>query len=208
MRNHGPGVASLKAKASVTDGSTYTYYNQIYYTAGYRDTLFVSLPPAMKTAALVFPLCVAVAVTGSSSAETRSCKNLGGGNPKLECRILPKDSRCYYDGPVNVCDYRHPCHARTGVQLNVSCGDSDSQISLPGNSTLSGHRISWPFASAAAEGVYECWSANGSLLANRSVIVDGKLVTGGKKQFCFTVLPLTPRQCSVDPWPCTIHAVV
>ena len=142
----------------------------------------------MKNAAwiLAFRVLVAVTRTGSSSEETRSEETADCGSaptrslPSFTCTISPKSNRsCSFEdtdqGAVSAYD-DGPCYAWTGMQLNVSCDGGDSQIFFRGNSTLSGQFILWPFASTSAEGLYECRSDNGSLVANRSVIIDGELL--------------------------------
>ena len=145
------------------------------------ETSIASLPSRqrnMENAVLFFALCVAAVATGRVSAGAGGCgSDYISVHPKLECRIAPKGSQCYYaehEG-LSVCDYSKPCSAWTGMQLNVSCGDEDSQILFRDNSTFSsGHRVSWTFAASAAGGLYECRNATGSFSANRSVIVHGE----------------------------------
>ena len=140
---------------------------------------------AMRSFFIVFALFLAVTGTvAASSCSTTPTPN----HVKLECRIASRESgQCYHyeeDGRrVNVCDDRAPCLAWTGTQLEISCGDEfvDTSLNLfRGNSTQGStqgaHNVSWPFAvSSSVEGVYECREdSSDSLVANRSVIVDGE----------------------------------
>ena len=135
----------------------------------------------MKSAGLVFVLHVVLAVTGSFSAETASCGSKSTwARPQVKCRIAPKGSLCYSvdtdEGRVDECDDRAPCRAWTGAKLQISCSEDDPPLTLyRGNSTFVLDTL--PFTtSSATEGVYECRSVNGSLVANRFVTVDSELL--------------------------------
>ena len=165
----------------------------------------------MKNAAWILAFRVLVAVTGSSSEETADCGSVPTRSlPNFKCTISPKSSRsCSFEDTdqraLSACD-DGPCYAWTGMQLNVSCDGDDSHIFFRGNSTLSGQFILWPFASTSAEGLYECRSDNGSLVANRSVIIDGELLLLLTSLIFPSTLP--PRRCVCDSRQYTILSVV
>ena len=103
---------------------------------------------------------------------------------RFECRIVTEESGCFKyeegDWLINQCDYSSACHVWTGVQLDISCGDdysADPSLELfRDNGTVGSHVLSWPFAtSSAVEGLYQCRRrSDGSVVSNRSVIVDGE----------------------------------
>ena len=135
----------------------------------------------MKRFSIVLALFLAVAGTVAA--------NICSTNPtprhvNLECGIASRESGLCFNyeengRQVNVCDDRASCLVWTGMQVEIGCGDENVDTSLNlfrGNSTQGVHSVSWFFAiSSAVEAVYECRQDHSdSLVANRSVIVDGE----------------------------------
>lgn len=127
--------------------------------------------------------------TGTSVVVGRCDNDSAPDHVRLECRISPRQDversgQCYKwdeDGRlISACDDSTACLAWTGMQLVISCntivGDDDLTLCL-GNATETECKpnASWPFAVSAVGGAYECkWRDNGSLFANRSIVVDGE----------------------------------
>ena len=135
-------------------------------------------------------LAIATCCFAAEAAGKSSCENIY--SPfyvKLGCIILPRSSgSCYIDnsspdGAVsNACDDSAPCRVSTGMQLQISCGESsnnESSLDIYRNGSLQeAHNISWKFAVASEiEGLYECRRRDdGSLVSKRSIIFDSKWI--------------------------------
>jgi hypothetical protein len=110
----------------------------------------------------------------------RDCTDFPPDHVQLECVIVPRGGRCHKDSAgerqINACSDRAACVAWTGIDLIVSCEDSEDGTSLRlyhEGSTQGLPNATWTFAEAStAEGLYECRHSNGSLFANRSVVFD------------------------------------
>lgn len=139
-------------------------------------------------------------VTGSGMVG--SCSETGSAprHVATHCIIESRESGIcgldWVDGVrVHVCDDRIRCPVWTGMPLDISCSDGDSGLTLyRGNSSLGSYVVSWPFAvSSNVEGIYECRWANGSLFANRSVNVNGKLINSTRLCIIFFSLVIQIR---------------
>ena len=120
--------------------------------------------------------------TTISLAATRDCTDFPPDHVQIECVIAPRGGRCHRDDVggrlINVCSDRSSCSAWTGIDLIVSCEDSEDGTPLAlyhRGSTQGLPNATWTFAEASvAEGLYECRDSNGSLITNRSVVFDGE----------------------------------
>ena len=135
----------------------------------------------MVVPALVFLLVAAVSRL-AHAVEESACET-STKHVKLECRIVSREWDCYtypeQDIYVNRCG-RHACVAWTGVQLKISCrasesdGDGDSRLILSRGDSVWNSSTEWFTVSSSVQGNYECRWSNGSLLANRTIDVDGE----------------------------------
>ena len=111
------------------------------------------------------------------------CDNDAAPHVRLDCVIVAGDT-CNYESfhngfATNICNYNSDCQVTVGVALQIVCDGASSEelILYRDNITQGTPNMSWPFAESFLEGSYDCrWKYNGTLYANRSIVVDGKAV--------------------------------
>ena len=131
----------------------------------------------MKCLALLFSLSLLSVSAGSLSCSSTSCSQL----------IRYRDARCTIPSDYSVVydpcepestDNTSICDARVGLNLTVDCSDNDAVLHWDGNPIGNRGRSALVihFVRPEHSGVYDCRSANDTVLAQRLLIVNGKFL--------------------------------